>query len=160
MQRPLNSFSLLQKAYDAKRNQLTVGLGSEFKLQDNIITMPFGPQLVQQNHPGRLINITSSRTFLSYINHECVAQTYQGALPIISDGRLDVWYTRDLIYNSCYPDITIEKKRGSKHGYIAEVYREHILPVIQKKYPLLYLTKPFTFNVDEYFKQKKENNVN
>ena len=36
MRGDLNSFSLLQKAYDAKRNQLTVGLGSEFKLHKQI----------------------------------------------------------------------------------------------------------------------------
>lgn len=141
--------------------QFSTGMGSEFKLKNNVITLPIGPQLVKQNNPYRLFDFASSQTFLSYINHEQFLLNYKIPLSELQeiDGRVDLWYIRDLIYSSCYSDIVIRKKSPPLDSHIAEIFYEKFMPIIRQNHPVMMATKPFTFNVEEYFNRKKEDNV-
>jgi len=71
------------------------GMGSEFKLFDNLIKMPVGPQLVKQNNPNRLYDFATSRTFLSYLNHEQFDIDYKTITNRLKETNLGPFYKKN-----------------------------------------------------------------
>lgn len=130
------------------------GMASEFKVFNKIIKLPYGPYLVQQNNPGRLFDFTSSRTFLSYLNHPKFLPNFKRP---IGPNSSDPFYERDQIYMDCYPDIDREIKHFPDDKYLIDKLEEHST-FIKENFPLTHVTEHFYFNVEEYFKQKKERN--
>ena len=140
-----------------KHEKFFSGMGSEFKLYDNQIKFMYPPKLVMQHNPDRLFEFSTSRTFLSYINDPVFTNNYKKPVP--ENHRKDL-YIRDQIYTNCYPDIFLEHKRGPDDTRVAESMISQIMPLAFAKKPWLPLTKNYFFNVDDYFKRKKERNVN
>jgi len=134
------------------------GMGSEFKLYDNLIKMPQGPQLVKQNNPNRLYDFATSRTFLSYLNHERFDNDYKTIAQRLKETKLNPFYLRNKIYTDCYNDIITVEKQIPDDGYIQTVFYPKFTPLIKDSLPLTYLTTPYYFNIDDYFKRKKDKN--
>lgn len=134
------------------------GFGSEFKQVNSNITMPYGPLLVKLNNPGRLFDFTSSRTFLSYLNHEQFVSNYKKIMCLPVNERPNAYYVRDLIYNSCFPDIDIEKKRRPDDHHISEPFYMQIDKFIQQNYPEIFIPN-YLFSIEDYLNRNpKENN--
>ena len=138
------------------------GMGSEFKQHGLELKFPPMPWMVKANNPDQLFDFTTSRTFLSYVNNKINVDNYkkQTKIYFTENGypRSNQWYIRDLIYNDCYPDLNLPYKTESDF----ESSFDKVIKLCEKKYkasPIKDL-KPYFFNVDEYFKQKKENNDN
>lgn len=136
-----------------KTEKFYCGMGSEYKLYDNVIKLMLGPQMVKQYNPDRLFEFTSSRTFLSYINHPSFLANYKKPVP--DNYRKDL-YARDQIYTNCYPDIFVEHKRGPDDTHVNDFFKKNIFPLIKDKMPWLPITTNYYFNVDEYLNRKKK----
>ena len=140
------------------QTQFICGFGSEFKLVDDNIIMPSRPLLVKLDNPGKLFDFTSSRTFLSYLNHEQFYTNYKKILKLPLIERPDAYYVRNLIYQNCYPDIDIEEKKLPEDRYISENFYQQIDPFIRQNFPHIY-TPSFLFSIEDYLKRNpKENN--
>lgn len=128
------------------------GMGVEYKLYGSTIVIPYNPHLVKQNNRYRLLDFTTSRTFLSYINHDKFLSNYKKEVP----PEYSAWeslYIRDEIYLSCYPDMGREIKRGAELTYLSQPFAEEVQPHIKDK---LQISNPITFkfDVDKYLKRK------
>jgi hypothetical protein len=138
--------------------QFLCGFGSEFKLINDNITIPYGPLLVKLNNPDRLFDFTTSRTFLSYLNHEQFYTNYKKILKLPLIERPDAYYVRNLIYQNCYPDIDIEEKKLPEDRYISENFYLQIDPFIRQNFPQIN-TPSFLFSIEDYLKRNpKEKN--
>jgi hypothetical protein len=135
------------------------GMGSEFKFDGAQVRLPPGPWLVKQNNPGRLYDFTSSRTFLSYINHELFVANYTKPVKRINGGLFgpkDEWYIRDLIYNDCYKKLNLPSKTTNDGGRELKKLDEDIAVLFHDKIPDMMWgkIKPFYFDVIKYFNNK------
>lgn len=128
------------------------GMACEYKIYDNNIMMPYNPHLVKQYNKKRLLDYTTSRTFLSYINHEKFISNYKKEVPVEYEALASL-YIRDEIYLSCYPDMEREMKRFPDLSYIMDPFYRDINPLIKDKFMTTNTVK-FNFDVDKYFERK------
>jgi hypothetical protein len=122
------------------------GACSEFKIQDNQISIHFNILSVHQNNKN-IFNFTTERIFLSYINDEIFINEYQK--------HSDPFAVREKIYAKYFPNIKIEKKTWPEDEYIREDFYDIIKPNLFLINPLPFITKGFMFDIEEYFKGKK-----
>jgi len=141
----------LSKTKDTK---FYCGMTCEYRLSGDIIKMQVAPQILKHDNPNRLYGFTTSRTFLSYVNDPVFKNNYLKEPPPSLLGE-NLWHVRDLIYNNCYPDITIIQKNRPDDQDIANHFYNALHPLIKENYPLLFHINPFVFNVTEYFKRKQ-----
>ena len=126
------------------------GISCEYKLRDNKVFLPVGPQLIKQNNPNQLYGFTTDRTFLSYFKNKILIDNYRKTFPPLVNGQPDYFYVRDLIYMDCYPDMNRESKNAPNpwRDYIKIPYYTEILPHLEQRYPLIYSIKPCEFDID------------
>jgi hypothetical protein len=133
------------------------GMLCEYKLSNKIITMPAGPIMVKLNNKNRLYGFSTSRTFLSYINHKKFIENYKrknNTLNFESENQDNVWEIRNLIYTDCFPDIMIVEKDFPGDRKIANLFHTVLIPQIKEELPVNFLVEPFKFDVGEYFNNK------
>ena len=131
------------------------GMGSEFKLFDNLIRLMVGPQMVMQNNPGRLFDFATSRTFFSYLNHEKFLNNYKKKVPADYQSP-EPFYIRDQIYLDCYPDIELSPKVRNMEAHLPynNLFNRNMINLMRNDVPTALITKHYHFNVDKYFQEK------
>lgn len=140
-----------------KDEKFFCGMSVEYKTSDGIITMNPGPFIVKKHNPNRLYGFDDSRTFLAYINHSLFKENYLNKNPTNKRYGENVWYIRDLVYKSCYPEIDIIKKTFPYDKHIVEEFESNLSPVIQALRPAVFRTIPFRFDAKEYLDKKEVN---
>ena len=137
------------------------GMGCEYKLYHNYIMLPNLTRLIKQYNGNRLLDYTTSRTFLSYINHEKFISNYKKKIP--AEYKSIPWmYIRDEIYLSCYPDMNREIKQFPFFNDFMDQFLKKIDPLVKALVNDNFLDSSlvnsslgkFKFNVDKYFDQK------
>jgi hypothetical protein len=135
------------------------GMSCEYRASNGFITMNVAPPIIKHANPDRLYGFDSSRTFLSYINNEIFKSNFLKETPNIYGYGEDLWWIRDLIYNNCYPETKIITKTPPLAEYIAADFYSYKLPTILDMHPMVFLKKPFVFDVKKYFSEKANRNA-
>jgi len=130
------------------------GMSCEYRASNGFITMNVAPPTIKRCNPNKLYGFDSSKTFLSYINNEIFKNNFLKENPTIDTYGENIWYIRDLIYNNCYPEIGIINKHVPDDKYLSTHFYERMVPAIRSLHPIVFLTKPFIFDVKKYFNER------
>lgn len=146
------------------KSKFLSGMGSEYREQEHnrdYLKFAVGPFLVKNNNPNRIFDITSSRTFLSYINTDICKLHYSKPVSYLkmihnSTPRPNIWYIRDLIYNNCFPDLNLpDKFLGYDVEENNEDYNLTFSLFIKKLKNTNYKpTADYLFNLRQYYSNK------
>lgn len=131
------------------------GLGAEYRLENNCLNLHVSPILTKNNNPNRLFDFTNDRTFLAYVNDSILKNNYVKPNPSCPLGE-NIWYVRDLIYQNCYPDIDIIEKDLPGDRIIANHFNANYVPELQRRFPILFCLKKFTFDLKKYYDEKEK----
>lgn len=136
-----------------KNSKFFSGASCEFKLYDcqYIVLGMSNPYFMNINNPKQLFGFYNSRCFLSYINSPIFLSNYDRNPKTLY--RSDEWFIRDLIYQSCFPDLTVNLKGLYEDKEIVSEYNRHYHKKIIEKHPFFFSIKNFNFNVANYFKK-------
>jgi hypothetical protein len=142
-----------------KNKSFFCGMSCEYRASNGFVTMNIPPPIIKQANPNRLYGFDSSRTFLSYVNNPIFKDNYLKENPTIDIYGEDLWWIRDLIYSNCYSEIDIIAKHVPDDIHLTTDFYQHKLPTIRNLHPIVFLTKPFVFDVKKYFSERANRNA-
>jgi len=123
------------------------GAGSEFKVVNGKMPLPWNNTLIEIYCPDKWFNFTTDRTLLSYVRHPIFLKEFKNTKEIGFD-------IRDRIYRECFPDTVFPKKNRGAHFHIEEWFWKN-LPIITAANPLLVPTENFEWDFETYLIEKK-----
>lgn len=129
------------------------GFGSEFRYEGNgeLSIGMHTPALLLERYPDFFFNFKNSRVLFSYVNHPMFKKYYK--LNQMSIPRPDIWYIRDLIYNSEFSNLSLEPKQPWHDNALVKKFNE-FLPEIKKEIPWVFELNKVVFDVNKYFENK------